>query len=309
MDSKKIRKGIGGFFGWTGLILCSLIIKVTPGPWIYAFARNIAFLGYFFVRKKRKIALESLSIAFGQEKTQDQIAGIAKDCFACMAKAGVELIYLTDRPRLLERRIQIIGKENLDAVLAKGKGVILISAHFGNFPIMLARLGQEGYKVSTIMRQMRDSRIEKLFTAKRARFNIKMIYSQPRQVCIEATIRALRNNELVFILLDQNFGTGGVFVDFFGKKAATAVGPLILARRTKAAIIPCFIVRQKDDTHKIIIEPSFNLEEKSNYQDSLILNIQGLTNIIESYIRRYPEQWGWIHRRWKSRPNLERGGV
>ncbi len=265
-------------------------------------------LGYILVRKKRKIALESLTIAFGQEKTQEQIKEIAKECFVYMAKSGVEIIYLLDNLRFLKERVQIIGRDNLDAALAKGKGIVLISAHFGNFPIMLAHLGREGYKVSAIMRPMRNERIEKLFVSKRSRFNIKTIYSQPRKACIETTIKTLRNNELIFVLLDQNFGTGGVFVDFFGKKAATAIGPLVLARRTDAAIVPCFIIRQKDDTHKIIIEPELLLEEKADYQETLVFNIQRLTNIIEEYVRRYPEQWGWIHRRWKSRPS-EKGGV
>jgi len=308
MDSKKIRKGISGLLSWAGLNICSLIIKFSPRAWIYVFARSIAILAYVLVPKKRKIALESLTIAFGREKTHDQIKEISKECFICMAKGGVEVIYLTDKPRFLEERVQIIGKENLDAALAKGKGIVLVSAHFGNFPIMLARLGQKGYKVSAIMRPMRDQRVERLFVDKRSNFNIKTIYSQPRKACIEATIRTLRNNELIFILLDQNFGTGGVFVDFFGKKAATAIGPLVLARRTDAAIVPCFIIRQKDNTHKIIIEPEFRLEEKADYQETLVFNIQRLTSIIEEYIRRYPEQWGWIHRRWKSKPS-EKGGV
>jgi KDO2-lipid IV(A) lauroyltransferase len=309
MDSKKIRKSISGFVGWVGLSLCSLIIRVIPGSLVYPLARHIAFLAYSLVRKKRRIALESLSIAFGEEKTEDEIVRIAKECFVYMAKGGVELIYLTDRPHLLKKCVQIIGKDNLDAALARGKGVILISAHFGNFPLMLARLGLEGYKVAGIMRPMRNNRVEKLFSVKRRRFNVKTIYSQPRKACIESTIKAIRDNELVFVLLDQNFGTGGVFVDFFGRKAATAIGPLVLAKRTKAAIIPCFIVRQRDDAHKIIIEPPFVQEEKGTYQENLTANIQGLTNIIEAYIRKYPEQWGWIHRRWKSRPNLERGGA
>ncbi|MBU1905372.1 MAG: lysophospholipid acyltransferase family protein, partial [Candidatus Omnitrophica bacterium] len=114
---------------------------------------------------------------------------------------------------------------------------------------------------------------------------------------------ALRNNEAVFLPLDQNFGSGGVFVDFFGKKAATAIGPVVFARRTKAAIVPCFIIRQKDDTHQIVFEPPLELEEGKDKQETIVINIQKLTNIIESYIRRYPAEWGWIHRRWKSKPS------
>jgi len=303
MDSKKIRKGIGQFFGWLGLNFCSLITKVIPGSSLYGFAQGIASAGYFIARKQRKIALESLSIAFGQDKTKQEIEQIAKECFTFMAKAGLEIMFLMDRPQLLKKRVQIVGRENLDAALSRGRGVILVSAHFGNFPLLLSRLSLEGYKVAGIMRAMRDRRAEKIFLARRNRLKIKTIYNQPRKACVDNSIHSLRNNEVVFIPIDQNFGTGGVFVDFFGRKAATARGPIILARRTKATILPCFILRQEDDTHKIIFEPALNLEEGRSNQETVIINIQRLTNIIESYIRQYPAEWGWIHRRWKSRPN------
>ena len=119
---------------------------------------------------------------------------------------------------------------------------------------------------------------------------------------MEDSIRTLRNNGLLFIPLDQNFGTGGIFVNFFGRQAATATGPIVLAQRTQAAILPCFIIRQEDDTHKVVFEPSVTLEEGESGRETLSINIQKLTDIIESYIRRYPAQWGWIHRRWKSKP-------
>jgi len=303
MDSKKIRKSISRFFGWIGLIFSSLIIKVIPKGCIYGFARNIAVLGYIIARKQRKIALESLTIAFEREKSKDEIQQIARDCFTFMAKAGLEIMFLMDKPKLLKKGVEFVDKKNLEAALAKGKGVILVSAHFGNFPLMLAKLSLEGYKTAGIMRYMRDERAEKVFMAKRTQVGIKTIYSQPRKVCVENSLRTLRNNELLFVPIDQNFGAGGVFVDFFGRKAATATGPVVLALRTQAAILPCFIVRQKDDRHKIIFEPALNLEKGRDYQETVTINIQKLTNIIESYIRKYPAEWGWIHRRWKSKPD------
>jgi len=302
MDVKKIRTSISRFLAWLGLKVCSLIIKFMPATWIYGFAKNIGSLGYLVAAKQRRIALESLRMAFGQEKSEVEIERIARDCFILIAKSGVELIFLMDRPQLLKQRVDIIGKEYLDIGLSKGKGVILVSAHFGNFPLLMARLSLAGYKVGGIMRYMRDERVEKIFLAKRQRLNIKTIYSQPRNVCVETTLRSLRNNEIVFIPLDQNFGTGGVYVDFFGRKAATATGPVILAKRTQASIIPCFIIRQKDDTHKIIFEQAIDLKIGNSPQETITVNIQKLTDIIESYIRRYPAEWGWIHKRWKTRP-------
>ncbi len=303
MDTKKIRKSINRFAAWLGLSICSLIVKIIPAVCLYAFAKNIASLAYKFAAKQRNIALNSLSIAFGKEKTHQEIEKIAKDCFIYMAKSAVELMFFFDKPHALKDLVEFQGRQNLDAALAKGKGVILVSAHFGNFPLLLGRLAVAGYKAAGIMRPMHDARVEKIFLEKREKFGVKTIYSQPRNECVNNTIAALRNNELIFIPIDQNFGTGGIFVNFFGEKAATATGPVIFAQRTKAALLPCFIIREADDKHTIIFEPELELIEGKDSQDTISINIQRLTDIIEQYIRKYPAEWGWIHRRWKSKPN------
>ncbi len=307
MDLKKIRKNISYFFGWVALTTCSLIFTHLPKKLVYWAARQIAALAYLMAGKQRKIALESLQIAFGSDKSKAEINKIARDCFTYMAKGAAEMMFLLDKPDLLKSQVSIEGKKHLDDALACGKGAILVSAHFGNFPLMLSRLSLEGYKVNGIMRHMRDERTEEFFVKKRKKTGIKIIYSQPRKTCVDESIRVLRDNETLFILLDQNFGTAGVFVDFFGRKAATATGPVVFARRTGAAILPFFIVRQQDDKHKIIFEPQVKLIGEKTEEETISINIQSLTNIIESYIRRYPAEWGWIHRRWKSRPN-EGGG-
>ena len=303
MDSKKLRKSLSRSMAWLGLNICSLIVRVIPPGYLYIFARDIASLAYVFAAKQRKIALESLDIAFGQQKSRQEIEQIAKDCFIYMAKGAVELMFFFDKPHILRLKVDIQGLENLDKVLERGRGVILVSAHFGNFPLLLGRLALDGYKTCGIMRPMHDSRVEKIFLEKREKYGVRTIYSQPRNECVNSTISALRNNELVFIPIDQNFGTGGVFVSFFGKQAATATGPVILAQRTGAALVPCFIIRQPGDRHKVIFEPALELIEGGDSQDTILVNIQAITDIIESYIRKYPAEWGWIHRRWKSKPS------
>lgn len=303
MDSKKIKKSFGRFLGWLGLNICSLIVKVMPSSWLYGFAKVVSSLAYRFARKHKNIALNSLSIAFGKEKSKEELDKIVKDCFTFLAKSAVELMFLMDKPHLLKSKVDLIGRENLDRALAKKNGVILVSAHFGNFPLLLGRLAIEGYKCAGIMRPMRDSRVEKIFFKKREKFGVQTIYSQPRNVCVNETIQSLRNNALVFIPIDQNFGTAGVFVNFFGREAATATGPVIFAQRTKAVLVPCFILRQKDDRHKIVFEPALDLIEGKDARETILINIQRLTDIIEAYIRKYPAEWGWIHRRWKSQPS------
>jgi len=302
---KKLGKSFRRTSAWLGLIFCSLIIKVLPRCLLYSFADGVAGLGYYLAGRQRRIAKESLSIAFGKGKTPSEIKRIIKTSFRYMAEGGLELMFLLERPSLIKEMAFLEGEERLKACLERGKGVILVTAHFGNFPLMMARLSLEGYPVYGIMRRMRDERVERIFFKKRKALGINTIYSQPRKTCIDESLRVLREGKLLFIQLDQNFGTKGVFVDFFGKKAATATGPVVLALRTKSAILPCFILHNSNRTYRIIFEPEYKIRLAKTLDETILLNIQALTGIIESYIRGYPEEWSWIHRRWKSRPKEE----
>ena len=211
MEAKKIKKSLGRFAGYIALTFCSLIIKVIPGRWLYGFARGLGVFGHSVVARQRKVALQSLSIAFGQSKSHQELKTIALDCFIFMAQSAIELMFLMDRPGELMRRVEIKGEDNLKRALARGKGVILVSGHFGNFPLMMARLSLSGYSINGIMHAMRDTRVEKLFQEKRNRLGVKTIYSKPRKACVDVSIRALRNNELLFIPIDQEGWEYSVF--------------------------------------------------------------------------------------------------
>ena len=284
----------------------SWFIVRLPYPAVRFFTRVFTALGFRLAVRQRKIAVESLSVAFGKEKTQADIQRITRECFENLGRGMIELIYFMAHPEMIKEKVFFEGKEHLDEALAGKNGVIAVSAHFGNFPLMLLRLAQEGYKTNAIIRPARDEKIEEYFFGLRSKLGLNTIYSHPRKTCVDTSLKVLRNNEFLFIPLDQNFGSGaGVFVDFFGQKAATATGPVVFAMRTKSPILPVFTVRQ-NDTHKILIEPPIFLQEGKDDKETIFINTSRITQIIERYIRQYPEEWGWMHRRWKSRPA---GGV
>jgi len=298
---KGFRKEMRRFFARVGLKFCFLIIGFFSLKRVYLVAKVFSQGALLFAARQKCIALEGLRIAFGNKKSLKELRSIRRECFLSMAKSGVEIVLLIKRPQSMKERVSIEGRENLDEALSKKRGVILVSAHFGNFPLMLTKLSSKGYKVNVIVRHMRDKKIEEYFEKMRRQLNIQSIHTQPRNECIRKSIDTLRRGEILCIQLDQNFGAkGGVFVDFFGKKAATATGPVIFSLRTKAPILPVFISRQKDDTHKLTIEQELKLQERENYEETLIFNIQRITKIIEGYICKYPSEWSWIHKRWKT---------
>ncbi|MFA6379125.1 MAG: lysophospholipid acyltransferase family protein [Candidatus Omnitrophota bacterium] len=299
---KKIKRAIARH----ALYATSFILVRLPYSLVRAIIGFFTTLGLLCVVRQKKIAKESLTIAFGGEKSPQEVSKIFKNCFVNLGKGMIELIYFMAHPKMITENVSFEGKEYLDQAMAQGKGVIIVSAHFGNFPLMLLRLAQEGYPVNAIIRRTRDEKIEEYFQQQRSSLGLKTLYSHPRQECVMQSIKALRNNELVFIPLDQNFGSGaGVFVDFFGEKAATATGPVVFALRAGSPIVPMFIVREANDTHRIIVEPAMSIEKQLDEKQTIAHNVARITRIIEQYIRRYPQEWGWMHRRWKSRPKQE----
>jgi KDO2-lipid IV(A) lauroyltransferase len=281
------------------------LVKFLSEKNIYSFAHIVSRVGFTLLRRHRKIAFESLNIAFGKKKSAKEISRIASDSFENMAKTAIEFMFFLEKPSLISKYVEVKGRENLDKALAKGNGVIGLSAHFGNFPLLLSKLSLDGYKVYSVLRYMRDPWVSNYFEKKRDALGVGSIYTQPRKQCVEKSLETLRQNKILFMQLDQNFGSGGIFVDFFGKKAATAKGPIVFALRTKAAIVPMFIRREKDNTQKIIIEPEAEITSGKDFEETVYLTAQKLTGIIETYIRRYPSEWGWIHRRWKAKPQEE----
>ncbi|HNV23845.1 MAG TPA: lysophospholipid acyltransferase family protein [Candidatus Omnitrophota bacterium] len=280
--------------------------------WIpYSVMRGIAYifvqLGFLFLIGQKRIARESLEIAFGKEKSPQEIKNILRKCFDHLGRGMVEMLYFMAHPQMIGKKVTFEGWEHLEEAIARGKGVIAVSAHFGNFPLMMFSLAKKGYPVNAIIRPARDPILEKDLLRRRTEEGLKNIYAIPRKECVEQCIRALRHNEILFILLDQNFGNGrGVFVDFFGEKAATGTGPVVFSSRTGATILPMFIIREEGDYHRVIIEPIFELEQGVTDEEILQKNVQRITDIIERYIRKYPHEWGWMHRRWKTKPDQEK---
>ena len=280
-------------------------ISRLPYPIFRFFTVFFVTLGRPLIARKKKLALENLHMAFGNEKSEAEINKIADQCFNNFATGMIELIYFIDRPKKNIEKVTIDGQEILDEALSHGHGAILLSAHFGNFILMYLRMALAGYKINCIMRRVRDIEFEEYISNFRNQNGLNTIYSLPHRQCVVNSLKRLKNNEVLFILLDQNYGDeGGVFVDFFGQQAATATGPVVFSNRSGAPILPIFIRSDGPDRYKIKIDQPVTLQSTQNEQD-IVANVSKLTKIIEGYIRLYPHEWGgWMHRRWKSRPTV-----
>jgi len=289
-----------------GLYVSAWLFERLPYKIVRGITGVLIAVGFRFTIRQRRIAEESLDIAFRNEKTKEEKDLIIKQCFENFGRGMTEMFYYMAHPSAVDKKVIFEGVEYLDQALAEGRGVIAVTAHFGNFPLMMLACAQKGYKSSSIIRPARDERLSTYLHKKRTEVGLGTVYATPRRECVSQSLKNLRENGLLFIPIDQNFGSGGgVYVDFFGQKAATATGPAVMAMRTGAAIIPMFIVRQDDDTHRVIIEPPVSIPEECDERTVIAETMTKITQLIEQYIRRYPYEWAWMHRRWKSRPKNE----
>lgn len=300
MDKDK-KKFLKRKLGWFSLRIFAILNGIFPLGGSYFLGKILGRIAYFAVLRHRRIALENLSIAFPYVSSKKR-KRIAIGFFIFMAQSSVELLYFLRNPGSLEN-IYIEGKENLEHAIEQGRGVIILTAHLGNFPLMSLKLAKAGYTVNVVARPMRDERAGDYIHNLRIKAGIKTIFSYPRKVCVGGIIKALRERELVIIQMDQNFGTGGVWVKFFGKLAATPLGPIIFALRTQAAVCPAYICRESQGRHCIKFFSPEKLILTQDKDETVLLNAIKFTRIIESWVKNFPFQWSWIHRRWKSQPS------
>ena len=302
LDGKELSRRIQRSLARNGMYFFYWLFSLLPYGFMLKMVNVLVAVGFRFTHKQRNLAEESLSIAFGGKKSSEEIDHIVKQCFGNLGRGMVELVYFLSHTGEALGKVEFQGREHLDKALSEGKGVIAVTAHFGNFPLMMLCCSQMKYQTNCIIRPTRDKVLEKFLLQKRFEAGLNTIYALPRHTCVLESLKVLRNNELLFVPLDQNFGSGkGVFVDFFGQKAATATGPIVFASRTQSPILPMFIVRDSEQKHRVIIEPPLQLDLSRSEEENLVVNTQKITTLIESYIRRYPHEWGWMHRRWKSK--------
>jgi KDO2-lipid IV(A) lauroyltransferase len=182
--------------------------------------------------------------------------------------------------------------------MAKGKGVIIVTGHFGNWEIMPITLKIKGYPGAVVGRRIYFEKYDRYLNSLRAYHGVNIIYrdESPRKI-----LKIIRSGGIVGIVADQDVDSvEGVFVDFLGREAYTPAGPAALAKVTGAALIPAFMIRQ-GSKHRLIFDRPIELVDTGDKDKDLITNTQAWSDVVASYIRKYPDQWVWMHRRWKTK--------
>jgi len=285
---------------WTAIRVLLFLLRAVPEPLLPWLSRCIGGLILWLLPRRRAIALNNMEIALGESCSEQERGLILKRSISEVIQGSAELlryIYLP-KERLLSR-IEFQGREHIDKALQQGRGVICCGGHFGNFALMLTSLAKAGYPVAVVVREPRNRRLQRLFDHIKEQVEVEFIPDKPKDRCLRRAIHCLRKNHVLFLQIDLNVISGGVMVEFFGRLVPTFAGPVVLALRTGAPVIPLFICRQDTFSYRIIAEPPLSLTVTGERERDLVENLTRLSRILEEYIRKEPAAWWWFHRRWR----------
>jgi len=283
-------------------------LKLKIGLWIFrviplavrrAVFSGLAWLGYRLSVKHRLIVLHNLTRAF-PEKSPAEIVRIAKASYRSFGRVVAEFSEITRlNPDNVHQWVRIQGLEHYDEARRKGKGVLLFSAHFGNWEIGNAAMAIARKPLIFIYRILDSQFLEEAITYVRATCgNISL----DKENAMRPMIRALKKGETINILIDQNVAVyDGIFVDFFGRPACTTSGLALLVLHTGAPVLPVFTTRMPDGKYWLEIGAEVAIRNTGNRDADVRESTQTFTGIIEEHIRKYPEQWFWMHQRWKTK--------
>ena len=261
----------------------------------------LGFVAWHFANATRKLTLKHLRMAF-PEKTETEIKRLSKDTFRMLGKNAGDILR-SSRVRTLaqlERFLVTEGLEHYERAHAKGRGVIFLTCHLGAFDLQITNMAMRGLNPNIIGTPLKDQRLNDLLWNYR---NLHGAIPIARGKETFRMIKVLKSGGSVALLIDQDTRVKTVFVDFFGMPAATPVGATVLALKTGAAVIPTYIYLGEDGLQHMQLLPEIPMTITGNEEEDVRLNTQVLTNFIEQTIRQHPEQWVWMHERWKTKPD------
>ncbi|MHB8834866.1 MAG: lysophospholipid acyltransferase family protein [Candidatus Methylomirabilia bacterium] len=249
-------------------------------------------------RGHRRLATRNIGLGLGLD--QPESARIARACFENLGRTLAEFSLAGSRIDELLARVDLAGAEHLHAALAGGRGVFIVTGHCGNWELLAARISRE-VPATGLARTMANPLVDATVEAQRRAAGARTMNARD---AARGVLRLLHRGEAVGMLLDQNaLRSERVFVPFLGRPAATNFGLAMLALKSGAPVLPAFSARGADGRHRAWLGPPIPLAETGDRAARIGVSTARFTAAIEDYVRRYPEQWFWVHNRWKRAPD------
>jgi Kdo2-lipid IVA lauroyltransferase/acyltransferase len=277
------------------------LLGILPRSLSRAFAITLAQTFYLLHVRLRRVGMRNLELAL-PEKSEAERKRILRGVFTSL---GRQLAEVCRFPKYTRENVDEVvvydGLENFQRAYARGKGVLFLTAHFGAWELSAFAHSLHGHWLHIVMRPMDNSYLDRLIQSYRTMHGNKTV---GKDDFVRGLLAAMKCGETVGILMDTNMTPPqGVFVNFFGIPACTASGLARIALRTDAAVVPGFTIWDRGlGKYRLRFDPALELIRTGDLEADIVANTQMFTKVTEDYVRQYPDQWLWVHRRWKTRP-------
>jgi KDO2-lipid IV(A) lauroyltransferase len=290
------------------LILNALLklVSIMPLPMVRGLGYVIGFVFGNVLRHHRTDALEALERSM-PELSPRECKRIINTMYHLQGVNFAELIwYSTKDQSVLLDAVEVENEHYITEALSRGKGVLALTAHFGNFELLMMEAGALGYKMTVIVKPIKNPAVQDVMTKLRDREGLTFL---GRNNAYRDCLKTLRRKEFVGMIMDQNMTRdSGIFVDFFGKPACTSPGLAYMAAQSKAPVLPVFMQRKKDGRYLLEVQPPID-PPTDRTPEAILEATQLYTKVLEDAIRKDPKQWIWMHRRWKTTQIAGQSGV
>jgi KDO2-lipid IV(A) lauroyltransferase len=275
--------------------------RVLPLSWMVAVGRGLGTLGYFLDRKRRRVALNNLQLAFGDELSSADRHRIARGVYGHLGKFTLEYLALLARPALRPYQRWIdVDFSNMTELLKKHPCVIFVTCHAGHWELLGAATAEEIGPVWAVMKPLRNPLLNERLMALRKRLGMPVILQRH---AVRGLVRQLRNGRSVALLTDQNQKRRPMFVDFFGVPAASVATASVLAVRLQLPLVVGYCFSKGPALrYQGIFEPALYPDPKAPPEEEVRRLTQATHKLFERFVRAHPDQWNWIHPRWRTRP-------
>lgn len=278
----------------------NILLTSLPVGAALAIGRLFGSLAYIVNYNRAKVAYANMRAAFGGEKSPSEIRQIVKGLYRNFGQTLVEIVRIPSiNKSYMDKYIEVSGFGNFTDALKKRRGVIYLTGHFGNWELCSITSALRDFPLFVLAREQKMTRLNNLLNMARESKGCKVI---KKGMATREIYEHLERNGIVGILSDQDAGKKSAFVNFFGRPTSSPRGAFALARKTQSIIIPAFAVRINAAYHKIYIESPIEVSNEGDGDANELEAMQKFASLLESYIRKYPAQWLWLHKRWKSTP-------
>lgn len=274
----------------------SRVVCLLPGRFCDRLGRALALaLWPFLPARRKKLAVSQVAMCLGTDERESK--RIAKESAVRFGPMLFEVLRFPVIVRNMADYVEIEGREHLEGVLAQGKGAVIATGHAGNWELMGGALSQAGFPLIGVAMRQRDAAMDRFINEYRRLVGMHIIYKND----VREMFRMMKEGWIVGLLADQDTSRhDGIVLDFFGQPTNCVPGPAAMARSAGIGIVPGYITRKKDGTHKIIFHAPVEVPRTKDKRADIRTAEQAVNRVLEQHIREHPEEWFWLHDRWKS---------